>query len=230
MSNIPIVINNFNRLSTTKNLVEDLLCLEYTNIHILDNDSSYPPLLIWYSELKEKYNGNVKLFNIGYNSGQLALWNTGYIERFYSEPYMVYTDSDIELNENTPKDFLGILINYAKQYGYDKVGLALKIDDLPETDLGSRIRNHESKFWTNELIEDLYKSDIDTTFAVIKPTNPFDYKSLRVAGKNIAAKHIPWYTDWRNMSEEEKYILDHLDNKFSTYKGYYLEWLAKQAA
>ena len=45
---IPIIINNFNRLSTLKELLTSLEQRGYNNIHILDNASTYPPLLAYY--------------------------------------------------------------------------------------------------------------------------------------------------------------------------------------
>lgn len=224
MSNIPIIINNLNRLSTTKKLVEDLMKLGYNNIHILDNNSTYPPLLYWYNDLQLEGKVTVKLFDKNY--GQLALWNSGYIAKFKDELRIVYTDSDIELNAGSKEGFIEELVEYSIQM-QSKVGLALQIDDLPETELGDRVRKHEAQFWEKRRgITRTYKAYIDTTFAVIDPNKPFTYEALRVAG-DFTARHMPWYTDWSNMTEEEKYVLEHLDNKHSTYKGYYLQWLEK---
>lgn len=43
--NIPVYIISFNRLSCLKQLVARLERAGYSNIHIVDNGSSYPPLL-----------------------------------------------------------------------------------------------------------------------------------------------------------------------------------------
>lgn len=43
--NLTVVINNRNRLSTTKKMVADLLKRGTTNIIIIDNESTYIPLL-----------------------------------------------------------------------------------------------------------------------------------------------------------------------------------------
>ena len=44
-----VVINNRNRLTTTRNMVEKLLSLNPDeHIIIIDNESTYPPLLEWY--------------------------------------------------------------------------------------------------------------------------------------------------------------------------------------
>ena len=41
---IPIIINSFNRLTTLKQLISSLEQRGLTNIYILDNNSTYPPL------------------------------------------------------------------------------------------------------------------------------------------------------------------------------------------
>lgn len=43
---IPVIINNFNRLTTLKQLTKALVDRGYTNIYILDNASTYPPFSI----------------------------------------------------------------------------------------------------------------------------------------------------------------------------------------
>ena len=47
---IPIVINNFNRLGYLKRLIASLESRGYKNIHIIDNNSTYPPLLEYYEK------------------------------------------------------------------------------------------------------------------------------------------------------------------------------------
>lgn len=46
---LPIVINNYNRLKSTQDMVKFLLLRGFENIIILDNNSNYPPLTIWYN-------------------------------------------------------------------------------------------------------------------------------------------------------------------------------------
>ena len=54
---IKIVINNRNRLTSTKNMLEHLLRLNPNEqIIILDNGSTYPPLLEWYKTIKSQIN------------------------------------------------------------------------------------------------------------------------------------------------------------------------------
>jgi glycosyltransferase involved in cell wall biosynthesis len=50
-----VIINNRNRLTTTKNMVEHLLRLNPNQeIIILDNESTYQPLIDWYKTIDKK--------------------------------------------------------------------------------------------------------------------------------------------------------------------------------
>jgi hypothetical protein len=220
MNQIPVIINNRDRLTTTKKLVEDLFSLGYRDITIIDNGSTYPPLLEWYNVGRFKYDSyfypNVHWSE---NLGQLAIYNSGLINQFKHYPWIAYTDSDIELNPNTPINFIQVMISISERYGYDKCGLALRIDNLPDTDYANKAREWEGKYWENKIFHNIFIADVDTTFSIIKPNLPFMYKSLRVAGE-LTARHIPWYNDINNLNEEELYYAEHSDN-FSTYKRYY---------
>jgi len=215
---IPVVINNYNRLTTTKKLADDLSRLGYTNIHILDNNSTYPPLLEWYEEC------SYTIKRLDSNQQALSVYNSGYINEFIDKPWIAYTDSDIELNPLTPPGFIDTLIHFTEKYNKTKGGLALKINDLPNNEYAAHYHNWEAAhFWTNKLEEDVYDACVDTTFCVIKPGLSFDYQAIRVAGY-MTARHVPWYTDFSNMDEEEKYYLaTSTDN--SSYKRFYKAYI-----
>ena len=54
-SSIKVVINNRNRLTTTELMVEKLLYLNPNEkIIIIDNGSTYEPLLNWYDKIKDE--------------------------------------------------------------------------------------------------------------------------------------------------------------------------------
>ena len=95
--NCKVVINNRNRLTTTKNMVDKLLELNADEqIIIIDNGSTYPPLLEWYNNIN---NPNVAV-HFEKNEGHLALWATQ-LDKQLGE-YFVYTDSDIILPDEFP--------------------------------------------------------------------------------------------------------------------------------
>lgn len=222
---VPIVINNFNRVTTTRKLVDDLVRLGYTNIHIIDNNSTYPELLKWYDVLRE-HKSPIQVHRLSTNTGSRAIWDSGLMSQFSAFPWIVYTDSDIELNENAQSGFIEKMIAFAERNNVKKVGLALRLSDLPDTEYANTVKEWEAKYWLNEIFLDTYKADVDTTFAIIKPNEPFDYNAYRLAG-TFEAKHIPWYTDFKNLSTEEQYVLDHSESYISTYKGHYLKAIAE---
>lgn len=217
---IPVVINNRNWLTTTKNMVEHLLELGYTNIHILDNASTYPPLLEYYNSLAD--NLHVTVHYMGQNIGHQALWKYGILNMFKNHQYIAYTDSDIELNPDTPTGFIETLVTLAKDYRAEKAGLAIQYLDIPHNKGNDASRRIEERYWTKQLPHpkyEVYDAYIDTTFAVVKTdsTYAWSHKAVRVAG-DFTCRHTPWYIDWNNLKEEQQYYFDHADTKFCSYK------------
>lgn len=216
MNNIPIVINNRNRLTPIRNMIDHLNRLGYRKIFILDNDSTYPPLLEWYKTCK------AQVEYLGKNIGHQALWKCGILNMFKKYPYIVYTDSDIELNEHTPEGFIEILIMLAKDFRAEKAGLAIHYDDIPQSLANDRTRQIEERYWQKRLPYtnyEVYDAYIDTTFGVVKTASTYSWahKAIRVAG-DFTCRHTPWYLDYNNLNEEEQYYLNHADPKFCSYK------------
>lgn len=218
MSSIPIVINNRNWLTSTKKLVDDLWELGYNNIWILDNDSTYLPLLDWYKKAQHQ----VQVEYMGKNVGQQALWKYGILNMFKKHPYIVYTDSDIELNPNTPVGFVETLIELANQHNVEKVGLAINYLDIPDNKGNNASRRIEENYWKKQIPHkdfELYEAYIDTTFAVVRTASVYSWahKAIRVAG-DFTCKHTPWYLDYNNLTEEQQYYFDNADPKYCSYK------------
>jgi hypothetical protein len=221
--NCKVVINNRNRLTTTKNMVDKLLELNPDEqIIIIDNGSTYPPLLNWYKAMSPyDYSNNVDVRFFG-NEGHLALWATK-IDKELGE-YFVYTDSDIILPDDFPTEWKLIMFNLIRWYSgiYDKIALAIHIDDLPEHyRYKNQVIRNEARWWLEkhdtEMLNYLYKADTDTTFAMMRNFGDNCYKSLRIARPDMMCKHHGWYLDLYNLDEEEKYYLDHLENKTTQY-------------
>lgn len=215
--NIPIYINNRNRLTTTRNLVDHLIQLGYSDIHIIDNASTYEPLLDWYNIVKQY----LTIHRCIENYGQSALWLSG-IHRQLSGEYVVYTDSDIELNRNTPSGFIEQLAGLLDKHNVEKAGLAIEYKNLPATATNKKNIAIEQRYW-NKLVkkEELpsYYAPIDTTFAVLRTGMPYSWmlKAIRVAGP-YTCTHTPWYLDYDNLNEEEQYYLTHADKRFCSLK------------
>ena len=220
-TNCKVVINNRNRLTTTKNMVDKLIELNPDEeIIIIDNASTYPPLLEWYERIMNNPNLNIAV-HFEKNEGHLALWSTQLDKQLGD--YFVYTDSDIILPDDFPKEWKFMMFNYIKWYGssYDKIALAIHTDDLPDHyRYKNQVIRNEARWWLekhdSEMFDYLYKADTDTTFAMMRNFGDNCYKSLRIAKKDMMCRHNGWYLDLENLDEEEKYYLEHLGERVST--------------
>lgn len=239
---IPIIINNRNRVSTLKKLI-NCIPKDGAKIIILDNDSTFEPLLDYYSELPKE----ITLVKLNANLGHKALYQwEGY--KYFKEQYFIYTDSDVVVCEDCPKDFLEYLLEAKKKYpDYKKIGLGLKIDDLPDHYVfKQKVIDWESEFWKEHIYDDELKAKfwiakVDTTFAIYdkhnhtrqivkkskksKSQRPFKVLSEDHSVENClrtdfpyVARHLPWYIDNNNLDFEEKYYMKEATAKFITGK------------
>lgn len=203
---IPIIINNFNRLDYLRQLIENLEKRGYTNIYIIDNLSTYPPLLEFYKTCK------YTVFRLDRNIGMNALWGSGLIKKFRND-YFVYTDSDMVPVDECPDDFLRFFLQVLKKHKMaQKVGFSLRIDDIPDCyALRETVINAEKQYYQYQHEEILFWAPIATTFALYRP------RAKRIHGNYYiemyrtawpyAARHLPWYMDSRNPDEENQYYL-----------------------
>lgn len=203
---IPIIINNFNRLSFLKKLINSLEKRGYHNIYIIDNNSTYPPLLEYYKKCP------YTIFRLKQNVGYKAIWDTN-IYNIFKKSFYVYTDSDMEIDESCPDDFMKFFLNVHKKHPHcQKVGFGIRIDNLPNCFCNKKkVITYENQFWENEISPKVYKAMIDTTFALYKPfeggpANPL--KETYRTGFPYVIKHLPWYLDSSNYNDEEIYYLN----------------------
>lgn len=202
---IPIIINNRNRLTFLKKLIGSLETKGYTNIFIIDNNSNYQPLLNYYE------NCPYKIFRLNENIGYLALWQTNIYKHFIKDFY-VYTDSDVVPTENCPDDFLHQFFQAMKaDKGLMKIGLSLNIDDLPNSfSMKQQVIDWESQYWQKESDDHkFYIANVDTTFALYRPFVKGGASRLKMyrSKKPFSAYHMPWYNDSANLSSEEKFYI-----------------------
>jgi hypothetical protein len=196
---IPVLINSYNRLDCLKRLVDRLKADGYTNIYIIDNNSTYEPLLRYFEQEK------LRVFRLSENVGYLAIWKCDIVKYFINKPY-VYTDPDILPVDECPSDYINWfyhMLDYDKSFS--KVGFGLKIDDLPDHfNLKDEVVRHESQFWTKPYQNELFVAPIDTTFALYRAGQKGGWwlPALRTTG-NYLARHLPWYADSVNPTEED---------------------------
>lgn len=203
---IPVIIINYNRLADLKMLITFLKERNHKNIVIVDNNSSYPPLLEYYKEIEP----DITIERMDRNYGHMVFWENKDLYKKYSSGYHIITDSDIIPNEALPVDYVKQLIDILdKNKDITKVGFALKIDDIPDYyQHKSKVLEWERRHWENSVGENLYRNELDTTFALYPPRYQYDlnnfYFAIRVAG-DFTARHNGWYINNQNLTEEEAF-------------------------
>lgn len=203
---IPIIINNRNRITYLLQLIDSLEKKGYTNIHIIDNNSSYPPLLDYYKRCP------YHVYRLERNVGYLALWKTDIYKKFIKD-YYVYTDSDVVPINDCPDDFMEFFLATLKKFrSAEKVGFSLMIDDLPDTYLKKeKVIEWEKRYYEKKKNHLLYIAPIDTTFALYRPFIKKEVIHSHLTFRTAfpySARHLPWYVDSSNLGEEEKYYIE----------------------
>ena len=104
---VPILINSFNRLHSLRRLMNWLLRAGYANLYIIDNASSYPPLLRYLSGLEQSR--QAKVIRLAENAGHLAIWRQSLLDWLEIDTEYVYTDPDVVPISACPRDLVGVL-------------------------------------------------------------------------------------------------------------------------
>jgi hypothetical protein len=198
---IPVIINNRNRFTFPLRLIGWLEKIGVQNIYILDNQSTYPPLLGFYENARQT------VLYLGRNIGHTALWDSAYYELF-KHNYYIYTDPDVVPDENCPSDVIEMLWrNLKKHYWVEKIGVSLRIDDLPDHfESKTSTVEFEKRYFARKLSDQIYEAAVDTTFALYRPYTSYTNSGLRLA-EPYQFRHLPWYLDYNNLSEEETYYV-----------------------
>lgn len=224
-TSIPIVIPVFNSVTYLRNMLSALRCRGLRNIVVVDNASTFPPFLDYLSGIGSE----VTVIRPGENRGPRDV----FLDRknLCALPqYFCVTDPDLELNPSLPEDFLCELAALTEEHRVGKAGFALDLSDRSSMrdeafqigDQKYRIWEWEERFWEHpagctSTGDQVYRADIDTTFAVYNkryfdPANHLT--AVRAAGK-YTCRHLPWYRDTRLSKDEEDFY--RVNEKFSFY-------------
>ncbi|MDD4970790.1 MAG: hypothetical protein PHT07_15290 [Paludibacter sp.] len=191
----------FNRLTWPKQLAENLADLG-CEVILLDNHSTYMPLIEWY--MKSPF----KVHRLEKNYLSSVLWSSGLI-RQYPDQYFIVTDCDLDIS-HIPTDFISVLMNALNNRYVYKAGLSLEINDLPDNEMTRAVIDHEKRFWEGPVdTNGFYRCDVATTFALYDQTK---YSGVFLdairAPRPYTAKHLPWYLTKETLTEEEKYFTE----------------------
>ncbi len=218
-----IFIMSYNLLESTRNMAEFFVQCGHEPV-IVDNDSSYPPLLKWLETCAYKV---VSTKGIQLSTFNRFVWEIPNLLDDVGEFYCV-TDCDLGF-DGVPKDFCEVLANHIERSpGILKCGLSIRISDLPDNKYANSYRESESKNWESKDNYGFYGIPVDTTCAVYsvdrcnnianmwRPENSelpqnfldnsFFFRSHR-SPEPYTCKHIQWYADINNLSHEQLYNL-----------------------
>lgn len=197
---IPVIINNRNLLTWPKAMVERIK--EYDDVGeiiIVDNESTYPPLLEWYAT------NPCRIERLDKNVGIAAPWICGLVGQFKDSPYVV-TDPDLGL-EKTPKDTLVYLKDRLNSLELNKVGLGLDWQMVEsKSPYYQRLHLYEKDRWNKSTVQDGVAMDvqIDTTFALYKSDWYF------IGGGSTTfpyvARHYPWELSIEEARNNEEFM------------------------
>lgn len=195
-------IISFNLFSPLPKLVDDCRRLDgVTGVTIIDNASTYPPLVEWLSQC------DCNVIRRERNDGPMSVYRS--VDR--TDWYAV-TDSDLDIAE-VPRDvLLKLRAVMERRPNIRKAGLSLEIGDLPDvnTKLIQAVLDWESVFWRDRDPQEsgFWQADIATTFCLQRPGSGWNgYSPALRADRPYTARHLPWYWDPDNLTDEQAYYL-----------------------
>jgi uncharacterized Fe-S cluster protein YjdI len=207
---IPIYINVFNRLTTTKKLADQCRRFKNSEIILIDNNSDWQPLLDWYQ--KDCPFDVVRLtVNAGHHAPWLVIESGSDFEKKWGSKNYVVTDCDLDIRD-CPDNALEILKKpFRWPEPIHKSGLSLIIKDLPEWQRDAVA--WESQFWEKKHHRDdlFFQAPIDTTFAIYPSQISHEKAKMIHSDKCVrcsppySARHMPWYIDTENMDDENEH-------------------------
>lgn len=209
----PIFITVRDRLGPLSQLVTRLESLDTVRIYLVDNHSTYPPLVDYLSRSPHR------VIHLGANLGARAAWITGLVQELGHDRNYVVTDPDVVPDEACPDDFLDHFDDLLGRYpDVGRVGFGLRLDDLPD-DLprSSEVRTWESQFWEIERQPGVFVADIDTTFALYRGGRPVRGSVALRTGPPYVARHLAWYDDPDHPDDEERYYREHADKTINSW-------------
>ncbi len=198
-----------NRLTLMVNMANWLA--DFVEPVIVDNDSDYPPLLRYYETCPHK------VIRVNANLGSEVIWKTGIVDDHSSGESYLITDPDLDMT-GVPNDWLEELqTGLDKHPSITKVGIGLRLDDLPDTEIAKQAKEWEASKWAYPLDDGrFYSASTDTTLCLCR-TRDHTYEAIRTAAPYLA-RHIPWYyTDVESIPEDEIYYMKTVDRKQHSY-------------
>jgi hypothetical protein len=171
-----------------------------TEIYLIDNNSTWPPLLEWYEQTPH----TVVRWDV--NRGKKGPWRRGVINRKAGDRPFIVTDPDIVPYEDCPSDWIGRWFQILDEFpDIVKVGFGLPTNDLPDQYefKDEAIRRQAQHFHPARRIPGVgYRTPLDTTMALYRPHTPYCTGPAIRTEAPYVARHLGWYIDSANPSPE----------------------------
>lgn len=216
LETVPVFINVRDRLSCLMQLLKWLERAGHCNITLIDNASTYPPLVNFLDQ------SNYRTIRLRRNLGHTALWRVKELRSTIAKQWFVYTDPDVVPADTCPLNVVAVLRHRLQEFPfYLKAGLGLCLDNIPNSyHLKQRVIKWEQHLIGKEIAPDVFEADVDTTFALYRPGMPYiTGPSIRLQGE-YSARHLPWYSDSSQPDEEEQYYRRHASQGTTTWNVY----------
>lgn len=202
---IPVFVIARDRLSYLKRTIASLSQQRDAHIYVVDHGTTDPETIDWLRHdcpFTVFWHGDRRVHDF---------WSWDSLRNLVGTHEYAVTDPDIDFT-GVPEDLIAIcqlaLIAFPHIM---KAGPALRLDDLPNTDLAKRVKNWEIQFWDRNITSMAYEAPIDTTFAVYRPLwqQPVFQlgPGIRIVGP-YQVRHMPWY-ETGPADEELRYYREH---------------------
>lgn len=204
----PVIIPNRNNLERGfRRLLEWLQGAGMTRVVVIDNGSTYEPLLRYYRGLRKE----VEVRFAHRNLGPSAPW----VRAAAQGTRFIVSDPDVVPAPECPQDLVRALHAAADQH-QAKVGPGLRIDNLPDCYARKReVLALEKPFWARP-VGNCFEAPLDTTFALYAagsgrwPREPH----FRLAAPYLI-EHVPWYEDSAAANPEREFYRSNVAHDWS---------------
>lgn len=212
----PVFIICRDRVDSLRLLLRWFKRVGMQNITLIDNDSLYPPLVKLFEDT------SYQVIHTQENIGHTVPWTGGIIKTLVRDKPYILTDPDVIPIAECPMDVVKYIYElHLKYFEFQKIGLGLKIDDLPKHySLRDSVITWEKQFWKHEIEPRVYEAAVDTTFALYKPFTHqyFIHTSIRT-GEPYTARHMPWYADSSHLTKEDVFYRQRASGNITTWNS-----------
>lgn len=180
------------------------------DVTVIDHGTTFPDAVAW---LKALERAGVPVWYHGGGSPRDLWGRPQFREAAEAEPF-VLTDPDVVPDENCPADWPQHLLDLlARHPETPKVGLGLRIDDLPDHYPRKRqVIEWENQYWARQVEPGLWDAGVDTTLAVNRQLNGAGHSLTGMrTGPPYTAHHLAWYEDPENLPDDVAHYYRNLE-------------------